>query len=313
MTNDFGYNARTELIEALMGADRYSYRYDPIGNRVVATNVYDQMSRRVAKASPLGVRFFLYDGWNPLQEVTLGIGGISTNLYVWGPDLSGTLQGAGGVGGLLAALRDGTPFFASYDANGNVTEYVSTNGTVVAHFEYDPFGNTIAATGALADAFAYRFSTKYWDSETAHYYYGHRFYNPSLGRWVSRDPLGEEGGGNLSAFANNNGVASIDPIGLDPVQDPRLVQCDGHPVGTIRASRRYELCPLCIPSNQPDYGRTMGERMLGRRIITTYSVCVAVPVPVLRLRLGRWFDGVWRWLRDEAGECEELPRGRMAA
>jgi len=120
-----------------------------------------------------------------------------TNHYVWGLDLSGSLQGAGGIGGLLSATFGGTnsvsSVFYTYDGNGNVSELVNTNGAVVAHYEYDAFGNTTAATGAMAEANPFRFSTKYLDTETGLYYYGLRYYHPELGRWVNRDPIEEEG------------------------------------------------------------------------------------------------------------------------
>jgi YD repeat-containing protein len=80
-------------------------------------------------------------------------GATNVTRYLWGPDLSGTLQGAGGVGGLLAVIRSDGTFFPCYDANGNVTDYVDANGTVRAHYEYSPFGETIAQSGDLADTF----------------------------------------------------------------------------------------------------------------------------------------------------------------
>ena len=57
-------------------------------------------------------------------------------------------------------------------------------------------------------------STKYLDQETGLYYYGYRFYNPSLGRWPSRDPVGEDGGINLYACLQNNLLCRIDELGL---------------------------------------------------------------------------------------------------
>ena len=69
-----------------------------------------------------------------------------------GLDLSGTLQGAGGVGGVLAVSfkTNGTHFFC-YDGNGNVTALVNaTDGTESARYEYDPFGQTLRATGPMA-------------------------------------------------------------------------------------------------------------------------------------------------------------------
>ena len=87
-------------------------------------------------------------------------------LYVWGADLSGTLDGAGGVGGLLATEVGGVWYFPLYDNNGNITDYVSEDGEVVASYTYDAFGRTLSATGSMAYVFPFRFSTKYYDAET---------------------------------------------------------------------------------------------------------------------------------------------------
>ena len=118
--------------------------------------------------------------------------------YTWGLDLSGSLQGAGGVGGLLSITKheeQGTknPYYPSYDANGNISEYVDASDNVVAHYEYSPFGKITSSSGSKADDFNHRFSTKYRDKNSETYYYGMRYYMPTYGRWISRDPLGDQG------------------------------------------------------------------------------------------------------------------------
>jgi RHS repeat-associated protein len=168
------------------------------------------MSRRVAKTVGSTTRTFFYDGWNLVQESA----GTSTNAYVWGLDLSGSLQGAGGVGGLLSASLNGTQAFYSYDANGNVSDLVASNGTSLAHYEFDPYGNAAVSTGSLSAVNPFRFSTKYTDDETGLYYYGYRYYSPDLGRWTSRDPIEEEGGLAIYAFCFNNAVRDVDGVGL---------------------------------------------------------------------------------------------------
>ena len=140
----------------------------------------------------------------------------ASTCYVWGRDLSGSLDGAGGVGGLLATEVGGVWYFPLYDNNGNITDYVSETGEVVASYTYDAFGRTIAQSGSMADVFPFRFSTKYYDAETGLYYYGYRYYSPELGRWLTRDPIGENGGDNLYAFCGNNGVNAFDALGEVP-------------------------------------------------------------------------------------------------
>jgi RHS repeat-associated protein len=105
-------------------------------------------------------------------------------------------------------------FFPLYDSNGNITAYLDESGTIVASYTYDAFGRTIAQSGPLASAFPHRFSTKYHDPETGHYYYGYRFYSPDLMRWMNRDSIEEAGGNNLYAFIRNNVLADIDPHGM---------------------------------------------------------------------------------------------------
>ncbi len=56
---------------------------------------------------------------------------------------------------------------------------------------YDPFGDTLRSTGPRASANPWRFSTKYTDQESGWLYYGYRYYSPCLGRFISRDPLGD--------------------------------------------------------------------------------------------------------------------------
>jgi len=99
---------------------------------------------------------------------------------------------------------------AAYDANGNVTDLVGTNGEFLAQYQYDPYGNTITKSGDLADVNPFRFSTKYLDSETGLLYYGYRYYQPETGRWLGRDPLEEEGGVNVFLALANNAVNNID-------------------------------------------------------------------------------------------------------
>ena len=131
--------------------------------------------------------------------------------------LSGTEQGAGGVGGLLAVSVDGQYYFPCSDHNGNVMAYVSESGAIVAQYTYTPFGEVMSAAGPMAGVFRLRFSTKYQDEATGLYYYGYRFYDPAMMRFISRDPIEEQGGLNLYGFVGNDPVNRWDSLGLATV------------------------------------------------------------------------------------------------
>ena len=142
--------------------------------------------------------------------------------YIWGLDLSGTMQGASGVGGLLAIKpAAGNPQFVAYDGNGNVTGLVdATTGTTTGNLEYGPFGETIRLTPNANNQSPFRFSTKYTDDESDFMYYGFRYYNPSTGRWLSRDPIEEQGGVNIYGIAAQPPSRDRKSTRLNPVTWP---------------------------------------------------------------------------------------------
>lgn len=169
---------------------------------------------------------FLYDGWNVIEEYTSALSSLPftlTKTLTWGTDLSGSLQGTGGVGGLLQVTDHGsliTSHFFHYDGNGNVTQITDNSGASAATYRYDAFGNTLTATGPYAATNRYRFSNKPLDSEVLTaplYYYGYRYYDPLTERWPSRDPIEERGGVNLYGFVGNDGVNKLDSLGMSPL------------------------------------------------------------------------------------------------
>jgi RHS repeat-associated protein len=125
--------------------------------------------------------------------------------FARGLDLSGSIQGAGGVGGVLAVnIATNGVHFAAFDGNGNLSALVSTtNGAVTADYEYSPFGETLRANGVVAKANPIRFSTQFADDVTGDVKYLFRDYQASVGRWKSRDPIEEEGGSALYALTEN--------------------------------------------------------------------------------------------------------------
>lgn len=182
---------------------------------------YDHLGRRVRKEvrsgtglTPVSERRYLYDGWNVIAELD-GAAAIRRT-FAWGLDLNGGPGTAGGVGGLLQIHDEaaGKTLLPAYDGNGNITALLNAEtGAIEASYEYSPFGEALRAAGPYAALNPLRFSTKWQDEETGLLYYGHRYYAPRDGRFLSRDPIEERGGLNLYAFCGNDGVNRWDYLG----------------------------------------------------------------------------------------------------
>ena len=191
-TDNFTYNPRSEVVNStnnLASTLNRSYSYDPIGNRLAATEG---------------------DINNPATNPT-------TQTHTWGLDLSNTLQSAAGVGGLLSIKFVNSEisqfYIHTYDGNGNTSELIKPTGGASAHYQYDPFGKEIISIGSVASLNTYRFSTKPLDSIVGLNYYGYRFYLSETGTWLNRDPMEERGGVNLYLFSRNNALSAYDVLG----------------------------------------------------------------------------------------------------
>ena len=204
-SKDFLYNAENRLIEVKNGSTS------------LAKFKYDHLGRRVEKETSSKTETYAYDGWNLIAVYDDSAYNHTPLItYTWGWDLSDSLQGAGGVGGLLMSCeRGGTGWSYYHDGHGNVSQIVSqSTGSVNTKVEYDPYGNIIAGTPTWSLVNAFRFSSKFYDSETGLLYYGFRYYDPVHGRWMTQDPIEEAGGLNLYGFVRNNITNTTDLLGM---------------------------------------------------------------------------------------------------
>jgi RHS repeat-associated protein len=164
---------------------------------------------------------YIYSGMLAVQERSSA--NTPTVSYTRGWDMSGSLEGAGGIGGLLARSSGyssgagtwSTHNFYHADGNGNITAMVDSSQTLTATYKYDPYGNNLGTSGAMSSVNLYRFSSKLWCGNAGLYYYGYRFYDPNLQRWLNKDPLGELGGVNLYRGFANDPINRIDVFGLE--------------------------------------------------------------------------------------------------
>ncbi|HEY4302309.1 MAG TPA: RHS repeat-associated core domain-containing protein [Candidatus Didemnitutus sp.] len=221
-------------------ARKLVFVYDYRGRRV-EKKVYGGWNGSAYTGSALSDTRYLYDGWNLVAELN-STGSTVTRSYTWGLDVTGDLDAAGGVGGLLQIHgyanagpggSSGNTYWPTYDGNGNVAALYNSvsSGAFAVAYEYDPYGNFLRADMPTSDTVmadnAIRFSSKFTDLESGLVYYGNRYYNPKLGRFVNRDPIEESGSVNLYAFCGNNGIDRSDILGNNSI--PLVGEAaDGH-------------------------------------------------------------------------------------
>jgi RHS repeat-associated protein len=256
LTNDglrsFAYDDENQLIQVWVPGQWSSvFTYDGKMRRRIRQEY--TWNTNLAQWVQTNAVYYVYDGNLVIQE--RDVNNLPTTTYTRGKDLSGSIEAglprqseatAGGIGGLLARTAQsyidaplaGHAFYHA-DANGNVTMLINSSQAVVAKYLYDAFGNVLSASGLLADANRYQFSSKEKDLNSGLVYYLYRFYDPNLQRWPNRDPMGDysslvynfarkwskrplsvayeaASGTTLFEFVNNNPVSEFDSVGLCP-------------------------------------------------------------------------------------------------
>jgi RHS repeat-associated protein len=179
----YTWNARDQLT-AISGADTASFEYDGLGRRRTAT-VNGQTTHT------------LYDGWNPVQR------------QAGGAVLENRLYGLG-LDRIFARTQGGVTESYLTDALGSILELRNAAQNPTVEYTYDPYGNT---AGSAASTNTIKYTGREQDLEDL-YYYRHRYYKPSVGRFISEDPIGLAGGSNLYAYVGGNPVNLVDPLGL---------------------------------------------------------------------------------------------------
>jgi hypothetical protein len=121
-----------------------------------------------------------------LEHYTDNEGASGARWFHWGRDLSGELEQAGGIGGLLAIIdeRAGGPtrtLLPVTDGLGNITAVVDqANGQLVARYEYGPIGEHLGERGEV-DVCPFRWQRKFYEKESQQYYFLYRYYDPPSG------------------------------------------------------------------------------------------------------------------------------------
>ena len=181
--------------------DNWHYTYDPLSRLTSATNgettlqfSYDPLGRRLSKQVDNQLpEHYLYDG---NRELGAYENGNPKNLHL----------------PRIAVELEGEIFAPILDCHGNSLHLVSLlSGSIAASYQHTAFGELTSASGNLAHP--WRYAGKRLDPETGFVYFGHRYYDPTIGRWLTTDPAGFRDSLNLYQYVLNNPFRYYDPDG----------------------------------------------------------------------------------------------------
>lgn len=226
--NEYVYDANGNLVEKKGSGEGVHYAYDAFDRLTTVTKndsqyryTYDELNRRLTKAflkrGPGGAWLeqnrvkYIYHGQNEV-----GILDVKNVLQQY--RLLGTGKGAE-IGATVLVEVNGKAYVPLHEHGANISCLVDVgSGKAVQTYRYSAFGEEQLYDGsgrkveyALSP---WRFSSKRVDEETGFVYFGRRYYEPSMGRWVSADPLGYDAGPNLYAYVLNNPMTHYDLYGL---------------------------------------------------------------------------------------------------
>lgn len=199
------YNGENRPVRWTCGDKVLHMAYDHQGRRRLYVEVAAGVTNKLHR--------FTYDDYvcvarNREVDVEHGVG---TDDFVWNPTEPIATRP------LMCDLSGGGTLFYCHDGNKNVSEAISLDGTIAAHYEYSSFGKVVLVTSenedqSTANLNPYRFSSEYGDDALELVYYNYRHYNPVDGRWKGRD-VDENLSVNMYAILLNANVSGFDVLG----------------------------------------------------------------------------------------------------
>jgi RHS repeat-associated protein len=199
---------------------------------------YDPFGRRIQKSGPLGSTNYLYDGLRDIEE--LDSSGNILARYTQGKRIDEP----------LAELRQNAASYYEQDGLGSVTSLSNSSGALTNTYSYDSFGRLTASTGTITNPFQY--AGREFDQETGIYYNRARYLDQNVGRFVSADPIHFRGGMNFYAYARNNPVGLIDPLGYQGCSPAQWAQSPNACAGAQDPNAPYQ-GPDGLWYNVPDW------------------------------------------------------------
>lgn len=138
--------------------------------------------------------------------------------FVWNSKMRAECRDdSGSVTSVLYGLgqqANGTNEYFTKDHLASNRDVSDMTGKVQSTFYFDNFGRSVCEGSVMPE---FTFASLYHHRRTGSLIATYRVYNPSIGRWMNRDPIQEAGGLNLYSYAGGDPVSVVDPFGLDPI------------------------------------------------------------------------------------------------
>jgi RHS repeat-associated protein len=233
VATDLNGNMANKTIDVtVVGGASRTLTYDANGNVLDngagQTYAWDAENRLIAIVQTSGTTGFVYNGLGQRVQETLN--GTLIKQWVWGagPQPLDERNSSGSVAkrfyGALGEQIGGTNYYFTTDHLGSIREVLDSSSAIQARYSYDPFGRKTLVSGTdLAD---FGFSGDYFHAASGLDLTHYREYDPNLGRWLSRDPVGEVGGLNLYGYVGNDPIGRVDPLGLQEImllEEPPII------------------------------------------------------------------------------------------
>ena len=241
------YENRLTRMERTKAAEKrtVTFKYDPFGRRIEKklVTIIDGVTKMTTTT-------YVYDNEDIALEITNNGTTTTTNRYIHGP----------GIDEPLALERNGQFYFYHQDGLGSITAITDSSRNIVQRYTYESFGNPRSTTSFQN---SYQYTSREYDKETGLHYYRARYYDPAEGRFISKDPIGFDGGINIYTYTFNNPIRYTDPFGLD------TAGCDNIP-SFIETPCRLQ----CCAKHDEDYDRnkcTCGSWLKDAPICNKYN------------------------------------------
>ncbi len=195
VTLDLSWNTQGQLTSvSTNGVFAESYTWGPLGNRLSTTDAR-------------GTTYHAYDGAHCIADYNTSGDLIAS--YTWGS----------GIDNLLAVTVSTNTYYAIKDHLGSVHALIDEYGNAVLTVNYNAWGTPLNSSFSIQNSsfrLRYLFQGREYSHATGLYNFRARWYDSYIGRWLSKDPIGLEGGLNLYVFCGNNPVNYLDPDGANP-------------------------------------------------------------------------------------------------